>query len=306
MSENSRILIAYDSSEYANSALEDLKFAGLGNENVEALVLIVAKIWLPPTDGEAENKQRFLTEGLKKKLEKNLQILEDAKKLVAEAAEKVQNMFPAWKVESHATYGSPAWEILSRANKFKPDLIVVGSQGLSALQRIWLGSVSQKIVAEADCSVRVARRNGENDRDEIRIILGFDGTDGAEKAVEEVLNRNWKADTKIRVVIAQDYEFNREEFTHEGTTSAIKKRGDEIVAELQKKGFDASLKFVEDDPKDIILQEADELKANCIYVGATRFSSKMERFWIGSVSSAIATRATCSVEVVRPNYYEDQ
>lgn len=306
MSENSRILIAYDSSEYANQAIEDLKFAGLGEENVEALVLIVAKIWLPPSEGGAENKQTFLTEGLKKKLEKNMQILEDAKKLVAEAAEKVQKKFPGWKVSSHATYGSPAWEILSRANKFKPDLIVVGSQGLSAFQRIWLGSVSQKIVAEADCSVRVARRNEENKTDEIRLVIGFDGTDGAEKAVEEVLSRNWKAGTQIHVVIAEDYEVESKALSDEDAVSTLEKRGNEIVAEFQEKGLDASLKVSEDDPKDVILQEAEEFQANCIYVGATKFSSKMERFWIGSVSSAIATRANCSVEVVRPNYYEDQ
>ena len=303
MSKNYKVLIAYDSSEFADQAIEDLRFAGLPENGVEVLIVIVAKIWLPPNKDE---EKEFLTEGLRKKYEKNMEILEDAKEIVGKAAEKVKGIFPDWKVETHATYGSPAWEILSQAGKFKSDLIVVGSQGLSALQRIWLGSVSQKIVAEADCSVRVARRNEENDANEPRIILGFDGTDGAEKAVEEILNRNWKADTKIRVVIAQDYELNREEFSHEGRTSEIKERGEEIVKELQKKGFDASLKFVEEDPKDLMLQEAEELKANCIYVGATKFSSKMERFWIGSVSSAIATRATCSVEVVRPNYYEDE
>ena len=38
-----------------------------------------------------------------------------------------------------------------------PDLIVVGSHGRSALGRFMLGSVSQKVVTEAHCSVRVAR-----------------------------------------------------------------------------------------------------------------------------------------------------
>jgi nucleotide-binding universal stress UspA family protein len=304
MSENFRILIAYDNSKYADAALEDLKFAGFAEENIEASIIIVAKIWLPPTDGETENPEGFLTEGLRKKLEKNLQILEDAKQIAQKTAEKVSSMFPGWKVESDATYGSPAWEILARANKFKPDLIVVGSQGLSTFQRIWLGSVSQKLVAEADCSVRVARQNEPTESSEIRLIIGFDGTDGAEKAVETVMNRKWKPDTKIRLVIAKDYELEKRAFDDESPGSALESRAEEIVRQFQELNLDASLTMLEDDPKDVIIQEADNFQANCIFVGATKFSSKMQRFLIGSVSSAITVRASCSVEVVRPNYYK--
>ncbi|MCA1575337.1 MAG: universal stress protein [Acidobacteria bacterium] len=39
--------------------------------------------------------------------------------------------------------------------------------------------------------------------------------------------------------------------------------------------------------------------ANCIFVGSTGFSNRLERFLLGSVSAAVANRAECSVEVVR-------
>lgn len=312
MSEKFRLLISYDNSKFADAAIEDLRFAGLPEADVEALVIIVAKIWLPPADADPANTQGFLTEGLRKKLEKNLQILEDAKEIAANTAERVAGMFPGWTVEPHATYGSPAWEILSRANKFKPDLIVAGSQGLSAFKRIWLGSVSQKLVAEADCSVRVARRSSDADSsaekgpEDVRLVIGFDGTDGAERAVASVRRRVWKPGTRIRVVIAEDYEVDRQAFSGEETVSKLEKRGAEIVSEFEQMGLEASLEISEDDPKDVILQAAEDLSADCIFVGATKFASKMERLLIGSVSSAIAARANCSVEVVRPNYYQEE
>ena len=47
MPELMKILIGYDGSNCADAALDDLKCAGL-TENVEAHVLSVAEVWLPP------------------------------------------------------------------------------------------------------------------------------------------------------------------------------------------------------------------------------------------------------------------
>jgi len=52
------------------------------------------------------------------------------------------------------------------------------------------------------------------------------------------------------------------------------------------------------DPKKVIVAEAQSWKANCIFVGATGLSP-LDRFLLGSVSAAIASRAHCSVEIVR-------
>jgi nucleotide-binding universal stress UspA family protein len=57
----------------------------------------------------------------------------------------------------HARIGKPADEILAIAREVGADLIIVGSHGLTGLERLVLGSVSEKIVREAGCSVEVAR-----------------------------------------------------------------------------------------------------------------------------------------------------
>jgi hypothetical protein len=42
-----RVLIGFDGSECSEAALSDLRLAGLP-DNVEAVVLTVANVWLPP------------------------------------------------------------------------------------------------------------------------------------------------------------------------------------------------------------------------------------------------------------------
>jgi nucleotide-binding universal stress UspA family protein len=53
------------------------------------------------------------------------------------------------------------------------------------------------------------------------------------------------------------------------------------------------------DPKHVLVEEAERWGADCIFVVSTGFSSRVERFLIGSVSSAVAARAHCSIQVVR-------
>jgi len=54
----------------------------------------------------------------------------------------------------------------------------------------------------------------------------------------------------------------------------------------------------EGDPKQVLLGEAERCNADCIFVDAEGHS-RLERFLVGSVSSAVAARTRCSVEVVR-------
>ncbi|HEY9607815.1 universal stress protein [Allocoleopsis sp.] len=53
--------------------------------------------------------------------------------------------------------GDPAGEIIRLAHIHQADLIVIGSRGLTGLQRILEGSVSSQVVAEAPCSVLVVK-----------------------------------------------------------------------------------------------------------------------------------------------------
>lgn len=57
----------------------------------------------------------------------------------------------------HVRIGKPAEELLALARDVGADLIIVGSKGLTGVERFVLGSVSEKVVREAKCTVEVAR-----------------------------------------------------------------------------------------------------------------------------------------------------
>ena len=74
---------------------------------------------------------------------------------------------------------------------------------------------------------------------------------------------------------------------------------DAVAEPLRTRGLIVSSVITEGDPKHVLLDEAEHWAADCIFMGA-RGHSRIERFMIGSVSAAVAARAHCSVEVVRP------
>jgi nucleotide-binding universal stress UspA family protein len=57
----------------------------------------------------------------------------------------------------HARIGAAAHEILSVAEEVGAELILVGSHGRTGVERMVLGSVSERIVREARCPVMVCR-----------------------------------------------------------------------------------------------------------------------------------------------------
>ena len=57
----------------------------------------------------------------------------------------------------HARIGKPAEELLAVAREVGANLIIVGSKGVTGVERLVLGSVSERVVREAGCTVEVAR-----------------------------------------------------------------------------------------------------------------------------------------------------
>ncbi len=313
-----KILIAYDGSEGADTGIDGLHRAGLPTHDVEALVVSVAEVWLPPHSlvGELDDTSRGeIPEYVKLIRERVARIVEQAQGLAQRGGERVRRIFPRWTVGNEAISGSPAYELLTRAGEWQPDLIVVGSHGQTALGRFVLGSVSQKVLTEAHTSVRIARRATGAGASAERVIVAVDGSAGSQAAVRAVAARGWSAGSEVRVIVAQDLmkafpvsllippvnefvdDVNNEENAQAEEIAAEAVR--ELRAELDGKSVTVSSLVDAGDPKRVIVRHAEEFGADCIFTGATGFSSRIERFIVGSVSAAIGARAPCSVEVVR-------
>lgn len=309
-----KVLIAYDGSRCSEAALDDLVRSGIPDP-CETLVISVAEVWLPPPNGNGNITGIKLDPELEAKIqrhyERDKKFVSEAETLANHAKRRLQRMFPRWRVTAEATYGSPAWAVLDRADEFKPDLIVVGSHGRSAISRFFLGSVSQKILTEACCSVRVARGRIEVDPTPVRIVIGFDGSKGAQAAVDAVASRPWREYSEIRLIAATE-EVSPSAvgrfippITHlvDEVNNSERKWIEKLAAgglkKLRTETVSATLHFHAGNPKDVLVEEAGRWNADCIFVGANTFGSRLERFLLGSTSAAVAARAHCSVEAVR-------
>lgn len=297
MKERFKILLAHDGSECANGMLADLQRAGLPRK-AEAHVLSVYAEWLPAITSFGMVETR-LNDVVSADERETLGIARRARAILL-------SIFPDWEVHAEAYAGSPARVILQRAEDLQPDLILVGSHGRSAWGRLFLGSVSQKVLHAARTTVRIARGREVEPGTPIRLLVGVDGSSDAQAAIKAIAQRPWPAGSEARIVHGLPTfppvtdQITMTEYVEWMTTE--KARIEEVIkaATDQLKGANlaVSVTMEELDARHLLVKEAETWGADCIFVGA-RGLGAVSRFLLGSVSTAVAARAHCSVEVVR-------
>ena len=87
------------------------------------------------------------------------QMREKADEMLVEAEEIIRYKNDSVKIEKEVLFGSAKKLIVSEAEKWDADLIIVGSHGYGFIRRAFLGSVSDAVVHHAPCSVLVARKS---------------------------------------------------------------------------------------------------------------------------------------------------
>lgn len=142
LEEIKRILIATDGSEYTMNAVErGLQFAKLLEAKVTALYVVDQTPFSSmPSDSTVVYSVHAIME-------------DEGKKAVDEVKEKGDEM--GVEVEAVVTEGSPVKKILEAAANH--DLIVMGTLGRSAISKLFMGSVAERVTRYAPCPVLVVR-----------------------------------------------------------------------------------------------------------------------------------------------------
>jgi nucleotide-binding universal stress UspA family protein len=306
-----KILIAYDGSECSDAAVIDLRRAGLPKD-AEVTIFSVADVpqqaYTVPHGAILAGSSIYCSEELEQEISTTHQ-LQDAQSNADQAAKRLHDDFPGWQIKTEAWIDSAGSAIVRKAYGWHPDLIVVGSHGRSGIGRLVLGSVSQHVLNHVDCSVRISRHHLHSQERAIRLLIGVDGSNGAKATVQAVAARNWPAGTEVRVVGVLDSRIPVAAATClEGAIPAaveeearirMSKAVHEAAAGLTKSGLIVTDSVLVGRPANALLEEAEKWDADCVFVGA-RGLNGFERMLLGSVSTAVASRAHCSVEVVRP------
>jgi nucleotide-binding universal stress UspA family protein len=316
-----RVLLGYDGSPSAEAAVRDLHRAGLPAAG-EAVVLSVADVWPHLPDGAwgAEPPDDATSATLPPAARQALQAATDAlgkaRAAAAKGADRLRAEFPGWRVTAEAVADSPYRALVAWADRWRPDLLVVGSHGRTAAGRLLLGSVSQQVLAHAVCSVRVARFRDDASRlagDPVRLVIGVDGSPDSAAAVAAAAARTWPAESEAQVVMALDvptstilvgyavpgvpWAYPVGDLASAGAWA--RHVTEDAAAQLAKAGLAAVPVVEAGDPKYVLPRLAEEWGADCVFVGA-KGHSRLDRFLLGSVSASVAARARCSVEVIRP------
>ena len=310
-----KLLIGYDGSEHANAAIDDLQRAGL-SQDVEAIVLSVADAFLPPTADPKDWGPSPLDEKIRKRAEEMrasaLKAQEGAASVAAQGAGRLKELFPSWAVRAETDVNWPGWGIILKAEEWGAEMVVVGAGKHSFIERIQMGSILRKVVGACERSVRVGRRSSSREETSVRIIIGLDGSPDAELAMEAVAERTWPSGSQAHLITVLD---NRLSILTPALiprlarwSSAADSVDDQAWVDrmmkaatdkLEAAGLKISSEVLRGAPSQRLLDAAVDWQADCIVMGA-RGLTGIERFLIGSVSSDVAVRANCSVEVVRP------
>jgi nucleotide-binding universal stress UspA family protein len=305
-----RLLIAYDGSPAADVAIEDLRIAGLP-EQLEVKVLSVAEVILPSEPPDNPPSPDSISPWHRQIIEESKAEVAAMRRLAEGASERVQGLYPGWKVEPVVEADSPAWAVNTRAKQWKADLILLGAHSHSAVHRWILGSVAHQIAVEAPCSVRIARghRHGGANTP-LRNMIAVDGSIDSRQVIQSIANRSWPRATQFQVVTVIDPKMKTAvhwpspESDHwvkqhfQEFDEWLCRMVDESAHRLKEHGHEVESPILEGKPKHELLQQAERWGADCIFLGARGLQHR-DRYLLGSLASAMAVRAPCSVEIVR-------
>ena len=142
------------------------------------------------------------------------------------------------------------------------------------------------------------------------LIAVSDSNDGSSDPVEAAASFPWPEGTVFRVLtiaenvhppVAQLLETDRDvSDVQRGANNIAANTVASAVARLQGRGFHADGVSPEGDPKSMIADYAEDWRADLIVVGSCD-KSRLERFFVGSVSRSVVERALCSVLIAKTN-----
>ena len=215
-------------------------------------------------------------------LQRGKQALEEAKRLFAGGNAQLDSML--------VEFANPAETILKVAREKKSDIIVIGNRGAGEIEEFTLGSVADKVLRYAECTVLIVKRGTAISK----ILVAVDGSKHAQKALEYAVQLALKYNASVTLInVAQTvYPYLK--------ADAAKSIGELIVSEAAKQVKELKVdKRVEiGDPTKTILEVAKNENYDLIALGC-RGLNPAERFLLGCVSDKVAGHAQCSVLIVK-------
>lgn len=207
--------------------------------------------------------------------------------------------------------GPPIYELLKLIREGQPDVVVTGTRGLQGSHGLVLGSVSQRLLNYAPCSVMLIPAKATLSPP-LHVLLGTDGSRGAKIAAGFLTHvpkvRQIDVVSVLRPIDAREVDLYRAE--SKASPAAVRAQLQRLrrdagrlalsqtEAVVRAAGAELQSKVVVGNPTDVLPREAKRRRCDLLVVGSRGLTGKLADV-LGSVSYQVAQRAGCSVLVVK-------
>jgi nucleotide-binding universal stress UspA family protein len=195
-----------------------------------------------------------------------------------------------------------AHAIIARAAAVDADLILVGTHGRGGLAHLFLGSVAERVVRSAPCSVFVARGAADLPK---RIVVGIDLSEAASAvlaAASEIARRTGAElalvhALEISVPFVNAYQISEPNAVVTAAFESASRQLAEFAASCDT-GSKVTTEVVSEPPAVALAGAAASRSADLVVVGS-RGLTGLRHALLGSVAERTLRHAPCSVWVVR-------
>lgn len=284
----SEILVPTDGSAAAGTATETaLNLARRFDASVRAITVV--ERGTSPADVEPEVVEEATRRG-----EKTLATLEDraADAGISATTQVIETAGPV-----HQTIGD-------YARDHDVDLIVMGTHGRTGLNRLVLGSVTERTLRTSPVPVLTVHEDVALDPDFEAVLVPTDGSDAASVAADHGVAIAEAAGAAMHVVHAVDLAPVSGDFGSAELLTALEDAGQRAVDDVIGRAEAAGLRSVEASvltgaPARAVLDYAEERDVDLIVMG-THGRTGLERYFLGSVTEKIVRVANVPVLTVSP------
>jgi nucleotide-binding universal stress UspA family protein len=296
-----RILCAVDGSECSQWGVQTLEaLAGRESEHV-ALLHVIDKPSLQTAKGKTLPAEKRALDAMKKA---GQIILREAERLVKVALGQAATG-PRTVFHQVLADGPIAATIVQQARRWRADLILIGSRGLSDIKGFLLGSVSRHVASMAPCSVLVVKEPCSVFR---RITLAVDDSKHSRAAAQFLRSQILPDSATVTILSSAESPVSDLAARYlsaaqlSDLTQPVMERTTKLVDSLRddfiKEGRTATTTVKMDHVIDTIVKHIEADHADLLVVGSRRLT-KSERLHLGSVSESLLRHAPCSVLIVR-------
>jgi nucleotide-binding universal stress UspA family protein len=209
--------------------------------------------------------------------------------------------------EAHLRRGSPVDEILELSEELDASLIVAGRRGMSQLESLMMGSVSDGLIHHASRPVLIVSGD-EQAWPPRRIVIGEDLSEEATGAAElaAALGKLFGAEVHLVLAISELPAVSPEAREHPDLPSIgeAERRSEQFLAYLSEDlakelGRRPQTEVVEGDAATVILEAAERGQKPVLIAVGTRNLGPIKRLILGSVSSEVLRAASGPLLVYR-------